>query len=98
MRTKSEMSKTSKAPNEHEPRTRKRRIEEERSRDVPLPLRSQLHVTPEEVVLAATHALDDDYHTEHTCWRCAMEMDPDYGVDEDGMCYHVGPNPPFVPR
>lgn len=36
------MSKTSKAPNEHEPRTRKRKIEEERLSDVEIPPRAKI--------------------------------------------------------
>ena len=73
--------------------TKKLLVELARKDDVVLPPRTQLHISPDELL----HE-DDDYHTPETCARCAMEMDPDYGVDEDGFCYPVGPNPPFIPR
>ena len=77
---------------------RKLLIEKARKDDVVLPPRTQLHIDVEDVI---EHALGHDYadeHTPETCWRCAAEMDPDYGVDDEGNCYAVGPNPPFIPR
>jgi len=70
---------------EQEPRTKKRMIEEEKAHDFDIPPRTQLHVSVEELL----HE-DDDYHTPLTCWRCAMEEDPDYDVDESGLTYPKG--------
>ena len=70
---------------EQEPRTRKRKIEEEKANDFNIPPRTQLHV-PIETLLHE----DDDYHTPETCWRCAMENDPSYDVDDDGLAYCKG--------
>jgi hypothetical protein len=70
---------------EEQPRTRKRKVEEERATEVELPSRPQLPLSVEALLLE-----DDDYHTPETCWRCAMEEDPDYDVGEDGLAYCKG--------
>ena len=67
-------------------------VQQARKDDVVLPPRTQLHIDPSE--------LDNDIgeHDIELCIHCQAEMGPDYGVDENGFCYVVGPNPPFIPR
>lgn len=67
-------------------------VELARKDDVVLPPRTQLHIDPDDL------AYPDREHDVETCIHCQAELDPDYGVDEDGFCYPVGPNPPFIPR
>lgn len=86
------MSHTFEAPKKKEHRLpRKLLIEKARKDDVVLPPRTQLHIDP--------HEVDNERgeHDEATCIHCQAEMDPDYGVDDEGNCYAVGPNPPFIP-
>lgn len=68
-------------------------VELARKDDVVLPPRTQLHIDPDDLAYP-----DDREHDEETCIHCQAALDPDYGVDEDGFCYPVGPNPPFIPR
>ena len=93
--SRSEYSTTHAVANKKEHRLPKKiLVENARAADVVLPPRAQLHIRPEEFL----HE-DDDYHTPETCSRCAMEMDPDYGVDDNGFCYPVViDTTPFVPR
>lgn len=78
------MSKSERLPNEHEPRTRKRRIEEERLRDVPLPPRSQLHITPDELVAAVLFSeLENPERHETNGWCPYAGYMHDHGADPD---------------
>ena len=70
---------------EEQPRTRKRKVEEAKANDFEVPPRTQLHVSVDTLL-----GENDDEHTPETCWSCAMEMDPDYDVGEDGMAYPKG--------
>lgn len=97
--SRSEYTTTHTAANKKEHKLPKKLLVElARKDDVVLQPRTQLHVSPEEFILAANHDLADYDHDAATCWRCASEEDADYGVDEDGFCYPVGPIPLFIPR
>lgn len=77
------MSNTYEQPTKKEHKLPKKiLVAKAREADVYLPPRTQLHITPEDLV----HAGDLDDHTPETCWRCAAEEDPSYDVDEDGYC------------
>ena len=83
------MSKTRKHPSEHEPRTRKKKVEAARESDTVLPPRSQLRVDTYNLVIGIEIGRRDEEHDERTCLHCAAALDPDYGVnEEDGTCTH----------
>lgn len=94
------LSKTRKHLSEHEPRTRKKKVEAAREADVDVPPRSQLHGRVDELAFVLGGGSLDEEHSEHTCLHCAAEFDPDYGVDpEDGTCFAVHiDRAPFIPR
>jgi len=83
------VSKTRKHPSEHEPRTRKKKVEAAREADVDVPPRSQLHISPDDLIREVLDGRRIDEHDERTCWHCAAELGPDYVVnEEDGTCTH----------
>jgi len=67
------VSKTRKHLNEHEPRTRKKKVEAAREADVDVPPRSQLHGRVDELAFVLGGGSLDEEHSEHTdllfMWR-----------------------------
>jgi len=93
--SRSEYSTTHAVANKKEHRLPKKiLVENARAADVVLPPRTQLHIDPHDLAYP-----DAGEHDTETCIHCQAEMDPDYGVDEDGFCYPVVIDAtPFVPR